>query len=401
MQEDVERYVKECSVCQGTAAPRHKPYGKLESLPLPTRPFSELSMDFITGLPPTLHGINPVDSILVIVDRFSKWSLFFPVSSTVTAAELAVLFHQEVELRFGPPDGIISDRGQIFTSKFWGKLCYLSKIKLRLSTAFHPQTDGQRERMNQILERYLRCFINEEQSNWPTLLKEAEFAINRATNATINKSPFQVLLGYNPDFHLSAEDGTMPGGIPAVTARIKKLSALRERLKEQWRKATEAQAKHYDKHHKQLTLKRGDLVGLSTKNLKLKLLSRKLAPKFIGPFRVLDAVGSRAYRIALPNQYDQIHNVFHVSYLEPWNRSDRDQTLPMPELEDADEWEVEEVKDGQLFDNKQYYLVKWKDWPSEYNQWTHIADMANAQEAIRKFKAKTAILNQRKGAGGS
>ncbi|GFG20831.1 RNA-directed DNA polymerase (Reverse transcriptase) [Aspergillus udagawae] len=399
LQNDVESYIKECPICQGTAAPRHRPYGKLNSLPQPSRPFSELSMDFITGLPTVLYGTNPVDSILVIVDRFSKWSLFFPVSTTITAAELAELFHREVELKFGPPNGIISDRGPVFTSKFWGKLCYITKIKQRLSTAFHAQTDGQTERMNQVLERYLRCFVNEEQNNWATLLREAEFAMNRATNASLSKSPFEILLGYNPDFHIRAEDGTTGGEIPAVTARVQKLSDLRERLKEQWRKASETQAKHYNKHHKELTLEKGQLVGLSTKNLKLKVPSKKLAPTFIGPFRVLGAVGSQAYRLALPTKYDRIHNVFHVSYLEPWNRAKHDQSLPMPELEDDDEWEVEEVKDNRIIRNEQYYLVKWKDWPSEYNQWVHTDDMTNAQEAIQKYKKRIATINRRKGAG--
>ena len=162
LQNDVAEYVQSCAVCQGTAAPRHRPHGKLESLPIPSRPFSELSMDFITGLPPTIQSGTLVDAILVVVDRFTKWSLFFAVPSTITSAELAELFHTEVELRFGPPDGIVSDRGAIFTSKFWSKLCYHGHVRLRLSTAFHPQTDGQTERMNQTLEHYLRCFIDQE-----------------------------------------------------------------------------------------------------------------------------------------------------------------------------------------------------------------------------------------------
>jgi transposase InsO family protein len=122
-------------------------------------------MDFITRLPAVLYQTEMVDAILIIVDHFLKWSLFIPVSSMINAAELADLFYNKVELRFGPPNGIISDHGLIFTSKFWSKLCYLSYIKLRLSTAFHPQTNGQTEQVNQTLEHYLRCFIDEQQTN--------------------------------------------------------------------------------------------------------------------------------------------------------------------------------------------------------------------------------------------
>ena len=190
LQADVQRYVKSCAICQTAQTPRHRPFGKLESLPIPSRPFVELSMDFITGLPQSIWKGRIVDAILVIVDRFSKWCLFFPVSTTMDASELAELFHHDIELRFGPPNGIVSDRGSVFTSRFWSKLCYMSQTKLRYSTAFHPQTDGQTERMNQTLEHYLRCFIDEQQKMWPTLLRTAEFACNNGVNTTIGISPF-------------------------------------------------------------------------------------------------------------------------------------------------------------------------------------------------------------------
>lgn len=386
---DVAEYVQDCQVCQGITAKRHKPYGELHPLPIPSRPFIELSMDFVTGLPPTLHDSKLVDAILVIVDRFTKWSLFFPVSSTITAGELAELFHNSVELRFGPPEGIISDRGSLFTSKFWSNLCYLSRVRLRLSTAFHPQTDGQTERVNQILEHYLRCFTAENQALWPTLLKSAEFACNNAVNATTRLSPFQTLLGYSPDFRQRFEGETSFGEVPAASARIEKLEALRQRLQEHWRKATETMAKHYNKAHKPMQFKKGDLVGLSTKNLKLKG-SKKLAPRFIGPFRVLQAISEQAYRLSLPQQYDRIHNVFHVSLLEPWRKPSRkdDESLPMPELQDEDEYEVEEVRDEKLIEGETHFLVKWKGWPSEYNQWVSQEDMANATEAIQSYRKR-------------
>lgn len=388
LHEDVKEYVMSCAVCQGTTAPRHRPYGKIESLPIPHRPFAELSMDFITGLPPVLMGDQMVDAILVIVDRYSKMCLLFAVPSTINAAMLAELFHTHVELKYGPPDGIVSDRGPIFTSSFWSSLCYLSHVKLRLSTAFHPQTDGQTERMNQTLEHYLRCFVDTEQLNWPSLLRTAEFACNNAKNATTGMSPFQALLGYSPDFHIRIEDDAPSGEVPAATARIQKLGELRQKLEKHWQNTTEAQAKYYNSRHKPMEFQRGDLVLLSTKNLKLKKPARKLAPRFIGPFRVLDRIGQQAYRLALPNQYARIHNVFHVSLLEPWTNRDQNsvEQMPMPQLEDDGEWEVEEVKGERRFDGDLYFLVKWKDWPSEYNQWVPHDNMANAPEAIRKFR---------------
>ncbi|KAL2695022.1 hypothetical protein AAEP93_005845, partial [Penicillium crustosum] len=371
LQEDVKNYVKSCAICQTAQTPRNRPFGKLESLPIPPRPFAELSMDFITGLPQSIWKGKIVDAILVVVDRFSKWCLFFPVSTTMDAAELAELFHEEVELRFGPPNGIVSDRGSVFTSRFWSKLCYLSKVKLRYSTAFHPQTDGQTERMNQTLEHYLRCFIDEQQKTWPTLLRSAEYACNNAPNATTGMSPFQALLGFNPNFQIRAEDGSVEKEAPAAQYRFEKLTELREKLQISWRKATESQAAHYNKRHQEMAFKRNDLVTLSTKNLRLKEgTTKKLSPRWIGPFRILECIGKQAYRLRLPDQYAAIHNVFPISLLQPWHqRKGEPEQLPLPELADDDEWEVEEIKDDRWIEDELHYLVKWVGWPSEYNQW--------------------------------
>ncbi|RJE17460.1 to reverse transcriptase, partial [Aspergillus sclerotialis] len=255
---------------------------------------------------------------------------------------------------------------------------------LRLSTAYHPQTDGQTERMNQTLEHYLRCFIDTAQITWPKLLPSAEFACNNAINITIGISPFEALRGYQADFHIDIEDDITKEKVPAATDRIHKLQRLREDLKNRWRKATEAQANQYNKRHQTLTFKAKDLVMLSTKNLRLKG-SKKLLPTFIGPFRVLNAIGSQAYRLSLPTQYNRIHNVFHVSLLEPYKGKLKDE-LPMPELEDDDEWEVEEIKAKTMRNKESFYLVKWKGWPSEYNQWVSADDMEHAPKIVQKFE---------------
>ena len=222
MQEDIEDYIRGCSVCQGTTTKRHRPYGELQPLPQPSRPWEEISMDFISGLPEVYDGQRFVNCILVIVDRFTKQALFFPVHSTINGSELARLVHNEVELRYGTPCGVVSDRGPIFTSQLWSELCYHTKIRRRLSTAFHPQTDGQTEAVNQILERYLRCFVNDEQSNWHTLLRSAEYCHNSSRNSSTGESPFFALFGYNPELRLdlNLEDEVHPGGVPGVHMRL-------------------------------------------------------------------------------------------------------------------------------------------------------------------------------------
>lgn len=392
MRAEVQDYIGSCGTCQGVVARRHRPYGSLESLPIPRRPWVEISMDFITGLPASYYNGREVDSILVIVDRYTKYSLFLPVLVTINAAGLAELFHREVELIFGAPEGIITDRGPVFTSQFWADLCYISKIKRRLSTAFHPQTDGQTERINQIIEHYLRCYIGENQAIWPQLLPQAQYACNNATSSTTGYTPHYALMGYTPEFRLTLEAESYKGEVPSAEDRVQKLQEVRRRLAEHWRKAVEAQAKYYNKRHQPLTLKRGQLVGLATKNLRLKGEKKKLNPRYIGPFRILEAVGRQAYRLALPNQYSRLHNVFPIALLEPWKQRQNqgEETLPMPDLEDEeDEYEVEEVRDQRNSREGTLYLVKWKGWPSEYNQWVPAEDM-NAPAAIAAFqRAKT------------
>jgi hypothetical protein len=150
-------------------------------------------------------------------------------------------------------------------------------------------------------------------------------------------------------------------------------------------KAQEHQAKHYNKRHTPIQFKRGQLVKLSIRNWKLK--DKKLAPRWVGPFRIIEVIGSQAYRLALPEQYSRLHDVFPIQLLERYHPKDNDDLIPMLKLEDEDEeCEVEKVKDKQIKAGHVRYLVKWLDWPSEYNQWVPEADMANAAGKIRSFK---------------
>ena len=395
MRADVDEYVRTCPTCQGLAARRHKPYGSLEPLPQPSRPWTEISMDWITGLPPSIKYGREYNSILTIVDRYTKMAIFLCVTDTMDAAEMAELLYNELECRFGPPSGIVSDRDSRITSQFWADLCHYTVVKRKLSTAFHPQTDGQSEILNRIVENYLRAFTNLEQMNWAKLLPTAMYAYNNSLNHTLKMTPFKAMYGYDPDFHIDVE-GDVTGRTPAALDRVNKLMELRDSLKAQWAKAQAHQKKYYDLRHTPMGFKRGSLVKLSTANLKLK--DKKLQPKFIGPFRVTERIGNQAYRLALPSQYDRLHDVFPIQLLEPYYGRDDADPLPMPELEDEpDEYEVEEVKDKVLMKGQIRCLVKWAGWPAEYNQWVDEIDMANATAKIKAYEKK---ISKQKAKGG-
>ena len=338
MRNDIDEYVKSCAVCQKTKTRRHRPYGELAALPCPDRAWQEISMDFITDLPPSKRNACVYDAILVIVDRYSKMNRYIPTTKTCTAADLAVILRDEVVSRFGLPKGIVSDRGSLFTSEFWSEFCYETRVKRKLSTAFHPQTDGQTERANQTLEQYLRCYCTEYQDNWAEFLPQAEFAVNNSEHAALRMSPFCVVYGFNPDLITTpapARDELLEERVPVATEIAKRLKEVHETLTERWRTASGQQAKYYNQNHDRKSYRVGDQVLLSTKNLRLQVPKKKLAARFIGPFQIRDAVGPQAYRLALPPRM-RIHNVFHVSLLEPWTGREGEEHEESMPLADED-----------------------------------------------------------------
>ncbi|MBW0520215.1 hypothetical protein O181_059930 [Austropuccinia psidii MF-1] len=153
-------------------------------------------MDFITQLP--LSG--SFDSILVVVDRFSKMAIFIPTDSTITALDLAQLFISHLFSKHGLPISIVSDRGSLFVSLFWTQLCHQLKISRDLSTAFHPETDRKPERVNQILDQYLWMYFSYNQDDWHTWLPLAEFTYNNVEHSSTKQSPFFTIYGRNPSF---------------------------------------------------------------------------------------------------------------------------------------------------------------------------------------------------------
>ena len=169
MRKWIQDYINTCDICSRIKVPRHKPYGLLQSLEVPSKPWASISMDFIVDLPAS----EGHDSVLVVVDMFSKMAHFLPCSKDIDAAGIAKLFLDQVFKLHGFPENIISDRGSVFTSKFWSRLLELCGVKRKLSTSYHPQIDGQIKRVNQILEQYRRAYCDYQQDNWCPLLSMA------------------------------------------------------------------------------------------------------------------------------------------------------------------------------------------------------------------------------------
>lgn len=340
-------------------------------------------------MPPGKIATQVVDAILVVVDRYTKMNVYIATTKRCDSVELARLLMDNVVRRFGVPKGILSDRGSLFTSQYWSGFAFEARVKHRLSTAFHPQTDGQTERMNQTLEQYLRCYCSEKQETWPEMLAQAEFAVNNGVHPATRMSPFELLEGWSPEIRTPPiRDELREERVPAATERARYLRETHETLALRWRDVQEAQKKHQNQRSKPMHFEVGDRVLLSTMNLHLPGVKRKLGARYVGPFQVRDAVGSQAYRLALPSSY-KIHNVFQVSLLEPWQqRAGEEPAHPMPLAEVADEWEVEAIKDSRKRKGQRQYLVQWKGWPEEYSSWEPAENCASAKQMIHAYEAQ-------------
>ena len=258
-------------------------------------------MDFVTSLPISTNWKGEsYDSILVNVDWLTKMVHYEPVKVIIDAPGLAEVIINVVVCHHGLPDSIVSDRKSVFTSKFWSSLCYFLGIKQKLSTAFHPQTDGQTERQNSTMEAYLRAFINYEQNDLARLLPIAEFAYNNAKNASIGHTPFQLNCG----FHLRSsykEDVDSCSRSKIVDELATKLRDLMSVCRENPHHAQELQNRYHDKHANPRSYFSGEKVWLNSKYIKTKR-NRKLEAKFFGPFRVLQPVKKQAYKLELPKK---------------------------------------------------------------------------------------------------
>ena len=382
MWKDVKEFVLSCDICSRSKNPRHRPYGLLQPLPIPHRPWSSVSMDFITDLPPS----NSFDSIFVVVDRLTKMAHFIPCKKTSSSEDTTRFFLDNVYRYHGLPDDIVSDRGTQFVSKFWRSLFEILKVDIKLSSAFHPQTDGQTERVNQVLEQYLRCTINYQQDDWTEYLPFAEFAYNNTLHASTQQTPFFANYGYHPKLDLL---NPMANNNPAAEGFAKQLSELQAMLRLQLQTAQESYKASADKFRNEApTFKIGDKVWLLRRNIKTKRPCDKLDYRRLGPFVIQKQINPVAYRLELPAAM-KVHPVFHVSLLEPYRESAFPGRIQGPppsiEIENHEEYEVDKVLDSRRKRGKLEYFVHWSGYDINERTWEDAENLANAPEKVHEF----------------
>ena len=388
-------YVRSCDNCQRNKSPRHARYGLLQPLELAYKAWDSISMDFITELPES----KGYTSIWVIVDRFTKMAHFIPLKKPATAEYLAEKFKKAYWRLHGLPSDIVSDRDSRFTSTFWQSLLTLLGIRPRMSTSFHPQTDGQTEKVNQSVNLYVRTFCNYEQDDWPSLLPLAEYAYNNSVTTGTGLTPFYANYGYHPRTNWPTKEVVRN---PASENYVHYAHSVHEICKAGLVKARERMAKYYDQHVKEApTYKDDDLVMISGKNISTRRPSRKFDHKLHGPFKIVKCLSRSAVRIELPKRW-KIHDVFHVSLLEPYRqatvsgREVLDLRKVLEESDDvipSDEYLPAKIHDSARKRRKRKlqicYWVEWEGYPEArdftWEPYEHLHDSVRAHQLLVQF----------------
>jgi hypothetical protein len=313
MRRDIKDFIGECDTCQINKHDNLFPAGLLQPLPIPSRVWTDISIDFVEGLPLS-QGYSV---IFVVVDRLSKYAHFITLSHPYSAAEIAQIFIANVFKLHGMPNSIVSNRDTTFTSTFWSELFRLQGTTLKFSTSYHPQTDGQTEIVNKALENYLHCFAQDSPKNWSYWLPWAEYSYNTSWHSSTKLTPFEVVYGVPPPRLLSYIPGTtrVQAVDEVLCNREQILSTLNHNLKQ----AQQRMKKYADIRWTERKFELDQQVYLRLQPYRQTTVahrqSLKLAPRFYGPFTIIRKVGAVAYELDLPKE-SRVHPVFHVSQLK-------------------------------------------------------------------------------------
>jgi hypothetical protein len=314
MKMSIKKFIKECLICQQNKQENTSLARLLQPLPIPTRIWSDNSLDFVEGLPLS-HGHSV---ILVVVDRLSKYAHFISLAHPYPAIKVAQLFIAHVFKLHGMPTSSVFDRNLTFTSHFWKELFKQQGTTLKTSSNYHPQTDGQSEVANKCLENYLRCFTQDRPKQWLLWLPWAEFWYNTTWHASIKMTPYEAFYGQPLPRLLSYVHGTT--NVAAVDELLRTREQILALLQQNIQQAQQRMKKFADLRRSERTLEVNQQVYLRLQPYRQTSVATrralKLAPRFYGPFTVLRRVGDVAYELDLPTN-SRIHPIFLVSQLKP------------------------------------------------------------------------------------
>ncbi|KAI2646625.1 Transposon Tf2-6 polyprotein [Labeo rohita] len=376
LQRDTTEFVRNCPACNISKSSHQRPAGLLQPLPVPQRPWSHIAIDYVTDLPASRN----YTTILTVIDRFSKSCRLIPLTKLPSAFETAEVLMEQVFRFYGLPEDIVSDRGPQFTSRVWAAFCKHLNINVSLTSGYHPESNGQAERLNQELTRFLRTYCHNNQQDWSRYLLWAEYAQNSLRKPSTGLTPFQCVLGFQPPlFPWSGEPSELPSVNDWLQRSEETWNMAHVHLQRAIRRAQE-QADRHRRPHPAYTP--GQWVWLSSRDLRLRLPCRKLSPRYVGPFKILRQITPVSYRLELPAHY-RISPTFHVSLLKPAGaprgeeiqEEAADESTPPLVVDGEEAYQVHEILDSRRRGGVLQYLIDWEGYGPEERSWINARDI--------------------------
>ena len=361
MRKKVQDYVNKCDLCHKIKLTRHRPYREMRTALTSSWPWVSIVINFIVKLLPSKKPLTEViyNSILIIVNWLTKKVRFLPYKEVSDAEELAYTFLRNVTALQKLPDEIISDRDKLFTLRFWMMLTRQLELLHKLSTVYHPQTDEQTEWMNQVIEQYLREYINYQQMNWVLLLPIAQLMYNTSINAIMRQTPFFTNHRYNVNLFLELKKATVLTEQVKIT--VDEMHKLHKELQTDIEFLFHCSVFYHNQHHAEaLMWKKRDKIYLLQKNIKTTRPSNKLNHVKIRPFKIIRNIKETSFELKLPEGMQQKHSVFHIALLESASKkvSVLTQVLNNYLMKQEDWYEVEWILEYKDISSKWHYLVK-------------------------------------------
>ena len=386
MHVDVTRFCRGCESCGRNNFSTRKPFGLLHPLEPPQKAFRHLTLDFMGPLPESRFHGEDCRFILQVVDRLTKRVWLVPMSK-ISAYATARAFIEHVFRFAGLPDSLISDQGRTFINKLWKTVCHQLKIKHRMSTAYHPETDGQTERANRTVETYLRHYVGYLQDDWAKWLPIAEFCANNHVNASTGVTPFFAAFGHHPRMEFEPESSA-----PATRDSaefVEEMRRVHEHCRDAMSRSQAFQAAQANRHRLPVPkFKVGDRVFLDVRHLQRQRPTEKLDHVRAGPYTITQLKTPLVVKLDLPPNTG-IDNKFHVSLLRPCSpdafpEQQQQQPPPLKIHEDSQPiYEVDSIQDSRYRYRKLQYLVKWIGY--EDPTWEPCENVDNADDAIQEY----------------
>ena len=384
MRDLIQRYISSCDACQKNKAWNQKPLGQPIIPGVPGERWELVSTDFCGPFPKSSNGN---DYVMVVTDHLSKMAYAIPCKKSVTAQQAAELFFNTVFRHHGIPKRILSDRGPQFISSFWRELWKKTGTSVSFTAPYNPKANAQTERYNRTFEEGLRSFVKGLQKDWEEKLMIFEFAYNDSIHPALGFTPMYMNYGRHPTKPATMD---VTSNLPAVQTFIENLNNVlttaRDHVLKAQTKHAELHLPSYQKHH----LKVDDLVLLKAENYDLKLPSTKLAPRWLGPFRIKEIVGTNTVKLELPKRLDRIEETQNVSWLKPYIKRARElgpsEEHPTPEIiDDHEEDEVEVIIADRYKGNRKQYLVRFLTYGPEADEWLPLANLKHCKEKILEY----------------